>query len=84
MDIALLKKLKKGEQIDTGILFPGVDETEVRWTVTNTIDGTRIADDKSKTLFRVVEFDLDYSGVSLGSVRGFENDKGGISWEAVK
>ena len=90
MDVTLLKQLKGGEQIDLGRLFPGVDETDVRWTVTNVIDGERITQDLEdgakvvKTMFRVVEFDLDYEGVSLGSVRGYENDNEGISWEAVK
>ena len=84
MDVTLLKQLKVGEQIDLGQLFPGVDDSEVRWTVTNVIDGERIAEDKSKALFRVVEFDLDYEGISLGSVRGYENDNERISWEAVK
>ncbi len=83
MDVTLLKQFKVGEQIDLGQLFPGLDETEVRWTVTNVIDGERIAEDKSKAMFRVVEFDLDYDGISLGSVRGYENADEGISWEAV-
>lgn len=84
MDVTLLKVLQPGEQIDLGRLLPGVDDTDVRWTVTNAINGERIAEDKSKTKFRVVEFDLDYEGISLGRVRGYENDKQGISWEAVK
>lgn len=84
MDLTLLKQLKQGEQIDLGRLLPGVDETEVRWSVITVIDGNRIAEDKSKTLFRVVEFALDYEGISIGSVRAYENDKNGVSWEAVK
>jgi len=84
MDVSLLKQLKVGEQIDLGQLLPGVDESEVRWTVTNVINGERIAKDKSKTMFRMVEFDLHYEGISLGSVRGYENDDERISWEAVK
>ena len=84
MDVTLLKQFKVGEQIDLGQLFPGMDDTEVRWTVTNVIDGERIAEDKSSKSFRVVEFDLDFDGISLGSVRGYENDDEGISWEAVK
>lgn len=84
MDVTLLKQLKTGEQVTIGQLFPGVDETEVDWLVTNVIDGERIAEDKTKTMFRVAEFELSYAGISLGAVRGYENDSGGISWEAVK
>lgn len=83
MDVQLLRQFKKGEQMDSGLIFPGVDDTEVRWTCTNVVNGTRVIDGK-EVEFRMAEFALEYCGVPLADVRAFENDDGEISWEAVK
>lgn len=83
MDLTLLKQFKQGDQIDLGRLFPGVDDTEVRWSCTNIVDGIREVEGERST-FRMAEFALEYCGVSLGDVRAIENEDGGISWEAVK
>lgn len=82
MDVTLLKQFKKGDQVDIGLLLPGVDDAEVRWTCTNVVDGTRITDGKHEK-FRMAEFTLDYFGVSLGDVRAYEKKDGGVSWESM-
>jgi hypothetical protein len=83
MDVTLLKQLKQGDSIDLGRLFPGVDDTEVRWHCQNVVDGTRETNGETAP-FRMAEFNLSVWGVSLGDVRAYENEDGGISWEAVK
>lgn len=83
MDVTLLKQFKVGEEIDLGQLFPGVDDTEVRWSCQNVVDGTRETNGETST-FRMAEFNLSFCGISLGDVRAYENEDGGISWEAIK
>lgn len=83
MDVALLKQMKQGEQIDLGRLLPGVDETEVQWTCTNVIDDCVRETRSGIHRFRTAEFDLSFCGVSLGSVRAYEQEGGTISWEAI-
>jgi hypothetical protein len=86
MDITLLKQIKKGEQIDYGELFPGIDEgaaIDVQWTCTNVVDDCVRETPNGTHRFRVADFELRYCGVSLGSVRAIEQDDGMISWVAA-
>ena len=84
MDMTLFKQIKKGDQIDLGQLMPGVDDTEVQWTCTNVLDDCVRETDSGTQKFRMADFDLNYCGVSLGSIRAYEQKDGTISWEAAK
>ena len=86
MDVSTLKAFMPGtakQRVTEGNLFPGLGDEEVNWTTRSVVDGIRQKGNRKKT-FRVVEFDLDWLGVSIGALRASESADGAVLWETIE